>query len=294
MGRRRESPASMPESCCWCFPRGDKCASPRRIGRNRISRLVRQRPRNTDRRDPVPGRRTAFRNVDTAPPRKTPLERRTPSEVPLPATRQYLPLSGPSNAGCKRPLPSRRRFRAAPVRDSATPIPEEVCIGKNSRDLVCFGFCCCCSCLVRNWHVSSFGILKNKTHPATWSDRLQKREPGNSKAGVGMLARCGDARLRRFESGPSRGVLHRGVPMPVALVHNFVGILRRVFVDRVLHGFFPSSAAIHERQISIELFDPQVSKLLVPRTTKQARRSPATHFDRAQNRPARLNRYLPM
>ena len=68
--------------------------------------------------------------------------------------------------------------------------------------------------------------------------------------------------------------------MSVALVFHFVWLLRRVFVDRVLHGFFPSSAAIHERQISIELFDPQVSKLLVPRTTKQARSAPAAQFGR--------------
>ena len=71
--------------------------------------------------------------------------------------------------------------------------------------------------------------------------------------------------------------------MSVALVRNFVGILGRVFVDRVLHGFFPSSAAIHQQQISIELFDPQVAKLLVPRAKQQARIAPATQFGRCAN-----------
>ena len=68
--------------------------------------------------------------------------------------------------------------------------------------------------------------------------------------------------------------------MPVALVCNFVRSLGRVFVDRVLHGFFPSSAAVHQQQISIELFDPQVAKLLVPRAKQQARIAPATQFGR--------------
>ena len=56
--------------------------------------------------------------------------------------------------------------------------------------------------------------------------------------------------------------------MSVALVDNFVGILGRVFVDRVLHGLFPSSATVDEQQVSIELFDSQVAKLLVPDTNK--------------------------
>ena len=58
--------------------------------------------------------------------------------------------------------------------------------------------------------------------------------------------------------------------MSVALVNNFVGILGRVFVDRVLHGLFSGPAAVDEQQVSIELFDSQVTKLLVPDKNKSA------------------------
>ena len=64
--------------------------------------------------------------------------------------------------------------------------------------------------------------------------------------------------------------------MSVALVNNFVGILGRVFVDRVLHGLFPSSATVDEQQPSIELFDSQVAKLLVP-DKNQSVPSPLQH-----------------
>ena len=80
--------------------------------------------------------------------------------------------------------------------------------------------------------------------------------------------------------------------MSVALVVHFVRFLRRVFVDRVLHGFFSGPAAVDEQQISIELLDSQVTKLLVP--GKQGRIISATQVGRTPNRAARLNRYLPM
>ena len=135
--------------------------------------------------------------------------------------------------------------------------PEEVCIDKNSRDLFLFVFY-----VAHNLHFAQFGIGQIL---ATWPDRLQKRKSRNSKARVGTPARRGDARLRRFEHRASWGLLHHGVPMSVALVNNFVWILGRVFVDRVLHGFFSGPAAVDEQQVSIELFDSQVTKLFVPR-----------------------------